>query len=72
MRTRDPRKFELVEDYINNYKDKNGKAPSTYEIAAGTRLSKTTVIRYLEWMKEEGRIEYDGARGFMTCQAFPL
>lgn len=66
MRTRDPRKFDLVEAYINSYKDKNGKAPSTYEIADGTRLSKTTVIRYLEWMKEDGRIEYDGARGFMT------
>ena len=66
MRTRDPHKFELVESFINSYKDINGKAPSTYEIADGTRLSKTTVIRYLEWMKEDGRIEYDGARGFMT------
>jgi len=66
MRTRDPRKFDLVEDFINNYKDKNDKAPSTYEIADGTSLSKTTVIRYLGWMKEDGRIEYDGARGFMT------
>lgn len=66
MRTRDPRKFELVEGFINSYKDKYRKAPSTYEIADGTGLSKTTVIRYLEWMKEDGRIEYDGARGYMT------
>lgn len=68
MRTRDPSKFELVEGFINSYKYKNGKAPSTYEIAEGTSLSKTTVIRYLKWMKENGRIEYDGARGFMTQQ----
>ncbi len=66
MRTRDPNKFEAVENYINNYKDKNGKAPSTYEIADGTGLSKTTVIRCLKWMKEDGRIEYDGARGYVT------
>ncbi len=66
MRTRDPNKFELVENYINSYKDKNGKAPSTYEIADGTGLSKTTVIRCLKWMKEDGRIEYDGTRGYMT------
>ena len=66
MRTRDPHKFELVESFINSYKDKYRKAPSTYEIADGTGLSKTTVIRYLEWMKEDGRIEYDGARGYMT------
>ncbi len=68
MRTRDPKKFELVENFINSFKDKNRKAPSTYEIADGTGLSKTTVIRCLKWMKEEGRIEYDGARGFMTQQ----
>lgn len=68
MRLKDPNKFELVERFINSYKNKNGKAPSTYEIADGTRLSKTTVIRYLKWMKEDGRIEYDGARGFMTQQ----
>ena len=52
MRTRDPHKFELVESFINSYKDKLGKAPSTYEIADGTGLSKTTVISYLKWMKE--------------------
>ena len=66
MRTRDPYKFELVENFINSYKDKKRKAPSTYEIADGTGLSKTTVISYLKWMKEVGRIEYDGARGYMT------
>lgn len=66
MRTRDPQKFKLVESFINSYKDIKGKAPSTYEIADGTGLSKTTVISYLKWMKEDGRIEYDGARGYMT------
>ena len=66
MRTRDPYKFDLVENYINTYKDKYRKAPSTYEIADGTGLSKTTVLSYLKWMKEDGRIEYEGARGYMT------
>ena len=66
MRTRDPHKYELVENYIDQYKAVHGKAPTTYEIAEGTGLSKTTVIRYLRWMKEDGRIEYKGARGYMT------
>jgi len=66
MRTRDPHKFELVENYIDQYKASYGKAPTTYEIAEGIGLSKTTVISYLRWMKEEGRIEYEGARGYMT------
>ena len=51
MRTRDPHKFELVENYIDQYKAVHGKAPTTYEIAEGTGLSKTTVISYLRWMK---------------------
>lgn len=66
MRSKDPNKFELVESFINDFKKKTGKAPSTYEIADGTSLPKTTVIRYLKWMKENGRIEYNGARGYMT------
>ena len=66
MRTKDPHKFELVENYIDQYKAQHSKAPTTYEIAEGTGLSKTTVISYLRWMKEDGRIEYEGARGYMT------
>ena len=66
MRTRDPHKFDLVEKFIDGYKAEHGKAPSTYEIADGTRLSKTTVVSYLKWMKEDGRIDYNGARGYMT------
>ena len=66
MRTRDPRKSELVESFINAYKDRYRIAPSTYEIAEGTGLSKTTVIRYLNWMKEDGVIDFEGARAYTT------
>ena len=66
MRTKDPHKCELVENYIDQYKAQHSKAPTTYEIAEGTGLSKTTVISYLRWMKEDGRIEYEGARGYIT------
>lgn len=66
MRTRDPHKIELVESFINAYKDHHRIAPSTHEIAEGTGLSKTTVIRYLSWMKDDGLIDYDGIRSFTT------
>ncbi len=66
MRTKDPRKYVLVEDYINTYKNEKGKAPSSLDIANGTGLSKTTVIRYLRDMQEKGIIEYEGVRGFIT------
>ncbi len=66
MRTKDPNKTELVESFINAYKDLHRIAPSTYEIAEGTGLSKTTVIRYLNWMKENGSVEFDGRRSYTT------
>ncbi len=66
MRTMDPHKYVLVEEYINTYKSGRGKAPSTLDIANGTGLPKTTVIRYLKDMQKKGIIEYEGVRGFMT------
>ena len=66
MRTMDPRKYVLVEEYINTYKNEKGKAPSTIDIANGTGLPKTTVIRYLRDMQDKGIIEYEGVRGFIT------
>ena len=68
MRTMDPQKYVLVEQFINEYKNERGKAPSRYEIADGTGLSKTTVTRYLQDMRNKGIIEYEGRRGYMTLQ----
>ena len=68
MRTMDPNKYVLVESFINAYKNEKGKAPSRYEIADGTGLSKSTVSRYLQDMREKGIIEYEGKRGYITQQ----
>ena len=68
MRTMDPNKYVLVESFINTYKNARGKAPSRYEIADGTGLSKSTVSRYLQDMREKGIIDYEGKRGYMTQQ----
>ena len=68
MRTMDPNKYVLVESFINTYKNEKGKAPSRYEIADGTGLSKSTVTRYLQDMREKGIIDYEGKRGYITQQ----
>ncbi len=68
MRSKNPQLIVALEAFINAYKDKYGKAPSTYDIAAGTGMSKSNVARYLQHMREIGRIEYDGVRGIKTLR----
>lgn len=66
MRSKNPTYFETLEAFIDNYKTVHGKAPTTYEIAEGTGMSKSNAARYLKCMKEQGLINYEGARGYMT------
>ncbi len=66
MRSKNPTYFEALEAFIDNYKTVHGKAPTTYEIAEGTGMSKSNAARYLKAMKEKGLLEYAGARGFIT------
>ena len=66
MRSKNPSYIEALETFIDNYKNAHGKAPTTFEIADGTGMSKSNAARYLKYMKERGLIEYEGARGFIT------
>lgn len=69
MRSKNPEYFKLLEDFINEYLDDNGTAPSNAEISAGTGLSSATVSRYLAQMREEGRVSYGGHRTLQTKKA---
>ncbi len=66
MRSKNPAYFAALETFIDNYKNTYGKAPTTFEIAEGTGMSKSNAARYLKCMKEKGLLEYEGARGFIT------
>ena len=66
MRSKNPEYFKRLEDFINEYRDENGTAPSNAEMAEGTGLSSATVSRYLSKMKEDGHISYDGHRTLRT------
>lgn len=69
MQRLNPENFRLIEDFVNSYADANGgRIPSLGEIGAGLGISKSTVSKYLNIMKAEGSIEFEGHRGIVTKQ----
>lgn len=66
MRTKNPENFKMIEEFINNYTEKNGVSPTVREIHAGTGLAVGTVSRYLSFMRENGMIDYSGCRNITT------
>ena len=66
MRSKNPKYFRLLEDFIDNYKADNGGSPTVREISDSTGLSTATVSRYLSHMRENGMIEYEGHRNIIT------
>lgn len=68
MRSKNPELFTLLENFIDDYREKTGTIPFNAEISQGTGLSTATVFRYLAKMREDGRIEMNGHRGLRTRQ----
>lgn len=66
MRSKDPKYFRLIEDFIDRYKEEYGSSPSTQEIADAVGLSSSGASRYLIYMRENGMIEYEGHRNIIT------
>lgn len=66
MRTKDREKFSKIESFIDDYQEKYGVSPTTKAIAEGTELGTGTVSRYLQEMRENGTISYNGHSGFVT------
>lgn len=66
MRTKDPKYFEMIEKFIDGYKDKYGSSPSTQEIGDAVGLSKSGAFYYLSYMRENGMIRYEGYRNIIT------
>ena len=66
MRSKNTEHYLTIINYVNQYYDDIGRAPSTREIESGTGISRPTVQRYLRELCERGEIEYDGHRGIIT------
>lgn len=69
MRTKNPEYFKMIEEFINDYMEKNGASPTVREIHAGIGLSVGTVSRYLSFMRENGMLDYSGCRNITTREA---
>ena len=66
MRSKNKEYFTLIEKFIDEYREKHGAAPTLREIESGIGLSKTTVSRYLSYMRENGMLDYDSHRNIRT------
>ena len=66
MRTKNEEYFKMIEAFIDEHKEKNGVAPTVQEISYGIGVPKTTVGRYLAYMREHGMLDYTGHRNIQT------
>ena len=69
MRTKNPEYMKMIEEFINNYTEKNGVSPTMREIRDGVGLALGTVSRYLSFMRDNDMIEYSGCRNITTRDA---
>ena len=61
--------FRLIENFVDDYAGQSGgRSPSMTEIARGLGISKSTVSKYINIMKERGDISFEGHRGISTKQ----
>ena len=59
--------FERIESFVDDYSEAfGGRSPTLDEIAGGTGFSKSTVSKYLNRMKADGRIDFAGHRNIVT------
>ena len=60
MRTLKQEYFEKLENYINDYQQKQGYSPSISDMVRDLGMPQTTVYRYITHMKENGMIDIKG------------
>ena len=60
MRTLKQEYFDKMENYINDYQQKQGYSPSISDMVRDLGMPQTTVYRYITHMKETGLIDIKG------------
>lgn len=66
MQHKNPEYFKRIIAFIDDYATNYGSSPSIKEISNGTGLSDATVCRYMQEMKANGELDYDGHRSIVT------
>lgn len=68
MQHKNEENFKVLANFIDDYWDRFDVSPTDRIIAEGTGLSKSTVGRYLQEMRSQGIISYDGRRCYKTTR----
>ena len=63
---KNPQHLAMIEEFIDKYIEKNNASPTIREITEGVGLPRTTVGRYIAYMREQGIIDYSGHRSITT------
>lgn len=66
MRYKNAELFPMIENFINQYREKYDTSPSVQEIADHIEVSKATASRYLSYMRANDMLDYDGHRSIAT------
>lgn len=65
---KNPQYLKMLEEFVDEYVEKNQIAPTLTEISTGVGLPLSTVGRYISYMREQGVIDYEGRRSIRTRQ----
>ena len=55
--------YKIISHIIDEYRNEHGVSPSVMDIAGKTGLSRSSVFRYLQFMRDDGVIEFTGRKG---------
>lgn len=58
MRYKNAELFPMIENFINQYREKYDTSPSVQEIADHIEVSKATASRYLSYMRANDMLDY--------------
>ena len=66
MRHKNTEYFSRLENFIDSYREQYGVSPTVRAIADGVGLSTATVSRYMQHMRSNGMLDYEGHRNIRT------
>ena len=66
MERKNPEKKIIIKEFVERFFSENGFSPTVREIEKGVGITRATVQRYLESMRNDGELCYSGRRGIKT------
>ncbi len=61
--------YKIIAHAIDEYRDEHGVSPSVMDIVEKTGIPRSSVFRYLQFMRDDGVIEFTGRKGYVTTKS---